>query len=78
MRLYMSGTLGAMEALMKEIPNTNHRDDDCCGRFPECRSCQYHLPYSLRQDCVFDECPYVVEPALYKGKDGGSHGGISR
>ena len=44
-----SGTLGAFEALMKEIPNMDHRDDGCDGRFQECRHCRYHLPYSKRQ-----------------------------
>ena len=78
MRIYMSGALGAIEALMQEIPNTNHRDDGCSGRFPECRSCRYHLPYSLRQDCVFDECPYTLEMRSENGKGGGRHGGISR
>ena len=46
MRTCMSGALGAIEALMRETPNWNHRDDGCSGRFPECRSCPYHLPYS--------------------------------
>lgn len=50
MKTYMSGTLGAFEALMRETPNMDHRDDGCDGRFPECRHCRYHLPYSKRQD----------------------------
>lgn len=78
MRTYLSGTMGAIEALMREVPNTNHRDDGCSGRFPECRSCPYHLPRSRRQKCVFNECPYVVEPVACTGKGGGSHGSISR
>lgn len=78
MRTFVSGALGAIETLMREPPNTNHRDDGCKGRFPECRSCRYHLPHSLRRDCLFEECPYVVEPCSGKSKGGGSHGGIPR
>ena len=50
------------------------RDDGCCGRFPECRNCAYHLPYSLRRDCMFDECPYVVKPAVVTVKGGKKKG----
>lgn len=74
MRTFVSGALGAIEALMRETPNMNHRDDGCSGRFPECRSCPYHLPYSLRRDCVFEECPYVVETASCTVKGGGRLG----
>lgn len=35
MRTYMSGMMGAIEALMRETPNMDHRDDGCDGRFPE-------------------------------------------
>ena len=77
MRTFVSGALGAIEALMREPPNTNHRDDGCKGRFPECRSCQYHLPHSLRRDCVFDQCPYEVEELAASAKGGGKHGGFS-
>ena len=78
MTTYMSGALGAIEALMRETPNWNHRDDGCSGRFPECRNCRYHLPYSLRQDCVFDECPYDIAPVASTGKGGGGHGSLTR
>ena len=78
MRTYMSGALGAIEALMRETPNMDHRDDGCSGRFPDCRGCRYHLPYSLRQDCMFEECPYVVETASCTMKGGGQHGSVSR
>ncbi|MBO6157812.1 MAG: hypothetical protein J6P72_00965 [Firmicutes bacterium] len=74
MKTCMSGALGAIEALMRETPNMDHRDDGCCGRFPECRNCAYHLPYSLRRDCMFDECPYVVKPAVVTVKGGKKNG----
>ena len=77
MRTFVSGSLGAIEALMREPPNTNHRDDGCKGRFPECRSCQYHLPHSLRRDCVFNECPYEVEAPAACVKGGEKHGCFS-
>lgn len=78
MRTCMDGALGAIEALMRETPNWNHRDDGCTGRFPECRNCPYHLPYSRRRDCVFDECPYAVEPVSGMEKGGRGHGSITR
>lgn len=78
MRTCMSGALGAIEALMRETPNMDHRDDGCSGRFPECRGCPYHLPYSRRRDCVFEEYLYVVGPASCAMKGGERYGGISR
>ena len=77
MRSFVSGSLSAIEALMQETPNTDHHDDGCAGRYPECRSCRFHLPYSRRSDCVFDECPYEVEAIVASVKGGGKHGGFS-
>ena len=74
MRTLVGGALGAIEALMRETPNMDHRDDGCSGRFPECRSCPYHLPYSRRRDCVFEECPYAVETAVVIRKGGKKYG----
>lgn len=72
---FTDGRMGAIEALMRETPGCDHYDDGCDGRYPECRNCRYHTPYSLRGDCAFDDCPYLV-PAASCGrkKGGGRHG----
>lgn len=78
MRSWVSGSLGAFEALMRETPGSNHYDDGCDGRYPECRNCRYHLPYSKRRDCIFDECPYMTGTAEAPVKGGDEHGCVSR
>ena len=77
MRSFVSGSLSAIEALMQETPNSNHRDDGCPGRYQECRSCRFHLLHSRRSDCVFDEGPYEVEAIGASVKGGGEHGSFS-
>lgn len=74
---FTEGSIGALEALMRESLGSNHYDDGCDGRFPECRHCRYHVPWSVRRNCVFDECPYLPEGSA-DGKGGGRHGSIPR
>ncbi|MBR2256155.1 MAG: hypothetical protein IJ899_02220 [Blautia sp.] len=71
---FTDGMSGAIEVLMREAPGSNHYDDGCEGRYPECRYCRYHTPYSDRGDCVFRTCPYLV-PASSSRKKGGGHDG---
>ena len=76
---FTDGSMCAIEALMREKPGYNHYDDGCDGKYPECRNCRYHTPYSLRDDCVFDECPYLVpEASAGRKKGGGRHGSLPR
>ena len=76
---FTDGSMCAIEALMRETPGYNHYDDGCDGRYPECRNCQYHTPYSSRGDCIFDECPYMVSiPTSHRKKGGGGSGCVPR
>ena len=72
---FTDGMSGAIEVLMREAPGSNHYDDGCEGRYPECRNCRYHTPYSSRGDCVFDECPYMVSVSVSRRKKGGGGSG---
>lgn len=72
---FTDGRMCAIEALMQERPGYDHYDDGCDGRFSECRNCRYHTPYSLRGDCAFDDCPYLIPAASPGRKKGGGHHG---
>ena len=76
--IFTEGISGAIETLMREAPGSNHYDDGCEGRYPECRHCRYHTPYSHRKDCFFKNCPYLLPDSSRTKKGGEQDGGISR
>lgn len=59
---FTSGKLQAFEALMQETPGSDHYDSGADGILPECRSCRFHRPGWKTKTCVYDECPYCMEP----------------
>lgn len=62
MRYFTTGKLQAFEALMQETPGSDQYDSGADGILPECRSCRFHRPSWKTKTCVFDECPYCMEP----------------
>ena len=59
---FTSGKLQAFEALMQETPGSDHYDSGADGILPECRSCRFHRPGWKTKTCVYDVCPYWMEP----------------
>lgn len=59
---FTSGKLQVFEALMQETPGSDHYDSGADGILPECRSCRFHRPGWKTKTCVYDECPYCMEP----------------
>lgn len=73
--IFTEGGMGAIESLMREVPGHNHYDDGIAGKYPECRKCRYHTPFSKKRDCVFDKCPYQPTDVFSgKRRGGDKHG----
>jgi len=68
MNHFTQGEHAAFESLMQETEADKHFDSGSDGKYPECRSCRYHIPGGFGAQCRYDRCPYRKKKGGHKSR----------
>lgn len=66
MNHFTQGERAVFETFTKETEAYLHFDSGTDGKYPECRSCCYHIPSGIGVQCRYDSCPYHKKKGGHK------------